>query len=52
VGELRRELRARGIAVSTSDAHVAQCALDAAGMLLSSGSVFRRIARLKPLVLG
>jgi predicted nucleic acid-binding protein len=52
VGELRRELRARGLAVSTPDAHVAQCALDVGGILLSSDAVFRRIARLTRLELG
>jgi predicted nucleic acid-binding protein len=28
VGELRRNLRAKGLEVSTPDAHIAQCALD------------------------
>lgn len=52
VGELRRELRARGLAVSTPDAHVAQCALDVEGVLLSTDAVFRHIARIVPLTLG
>jgi hypothetical protein len=52
VGELRRDLRARGLVVSTPDAHVAQCALDVGGILLSGDAVFRRIARFKPLSLG
>lgn len=51
VGELRRALRARGLAVSTPDAHVAQCALDLGGVLLSTDAVFGRIARLAPLEL-
>jgi tRNA(fMet)-specific endonuclease VapC len=45
VGELRRTLRARGLSVSTPDAHVAQCALDRGALLLSRDLVFRRIAR-------
>src|SRR6202011_4704776 len=44
VGELRRELGQKGIAISTPDAHVAQCALDRDAMLLSREAVFRRIA--------
>jgi len=44
VGELRRTLRAEGVSVSTPDAHVAQCALDVNGVLLSTDAVFRRIA--------
>ncbi len=46
VGELRRRLADRGLAVSTPDAHVAQCALDRQGLLLSRDAVFGRIARL------
>lgn len=33
-----------GLSVSTPDAHVAQCALDMAGVLLATDGVFRRIA--------
>lgn len=44
VGELRRALRARGLSISTPDAHVAQCALDRDALLLSRDAVFRRIA--------
>jgi len=44
VGALRRRLRAAGLSVSTPDAHVAQCALDMAGILLATDAVFRRIA--------
>jgi predicted nucleic acid-binding protein len=51
-GELRRNLRARGLSVSTPDAHVAQCALDVEGVLLSTDAVFRHIARIVPLALG
>jgi len=51
VGELRRRLRSRGLSVSTPDAHIAQCALDVRGILLSSDAVFRRIGRLTELQL-
>ena len=44
VGDLRRQLRGRGLAVSTPDAHVAQCALDRDAVLLSRDAVFARIA--------
>ena len=44
VGDLRRQLRGRGLAVSTPDAHVAQCALDRGALLLSRDAVFQRIA--------
>lgn len=44
VGELRRELRNKGVSVSTPDAHVAQCALDRDAVLLSRDAVFGRIA--------
>lgn len=49
VGELRRALARKGLAVSTPDAHVAQCALDRDAPLLSRDSVFSRIARTIPL---
>ena len=49
VGELRRRLRGRGLSVSTPDAHVAQCALDVRGTLLSTDAVFRRIGRITEL---
>jgi tRNA(fMet)-specific endonuclease VapC len=44
-GELRRQLRSKGVSVSTPDAHVAQCALDRDAILLSRDAVFGRIAR-------
>ena len=49
VGELRRDLRSKGISVPTPDAHVAQCALDRDAVLLSQDAVFRSIARHAPL---
>jgi predicted nucleic acid-binding protein len=37
------------LSVSTPDAHVAQCALDRAALLLSRDAVFGRVARLSAL---
>ncbi len=45
VGRLRASLRKRGLSVSTPDAHVAQCAIDLGGALLTEDDVFVRIAR-------
>jgi hypothetical protein len=45
VGALRATLRAHGLSVSTPDAHVAQCALDADAPLLTRDAVFGKIAR-------
>jgi len=44
VGNLRVKLRGMGETISTPDAHVAQCALDLGGELLSEDHVFERIA--------
>jgi tRNA(fMet)-specific endonuclease VapC len=49
VGELRCRLAARGLSVSTPDAHVAQCALDRDAALLSMDAVFARVSRFEPL---
>lgn len=49
VGRLRSTLLARGLSVSTPDAHVAQCAIDLGGALLTEDGIFTRIARLTPL---
>lgn len=49
VGRLRAELRARGLSVSTPDAHVAQCAIDTGGVLLTEDRVFEKIANFVPL---
>ncbi|MFN0062986.1 MAG: PIN domain-containing protein [Myxococcaceae bacterium] len=49
VGALRRTLRAKGLSVSTPDAHIAMCAIDLAGELLSEDTVFAKIARVVPL---
>ena len=49
VGDLRRRLMEAGEAISTPDAHVAQCALDRGAPLLSHDRAFERIARHAPL---
>ncbi len=45
VGELRRYCREKGVTLSTPDAHVAQCALDADALLFSRDAIFRDAAR-------
>lgn len=45
VGNLRRACREKGLSVSTPDAHVAQCSLDANAPLLSLDAVFELMAR-------
>ncbi len=45
VGELRRRLIEKGHAISTPDAHVAQCALDRDAPFLTRDRAFSRIAR-------
>jgi predicted nucleic acid-binding protein len=49
VGDLRRWLGEKGIAVSTPDAHIAQCAIDRDAVLLSRDADFQRIAAVAPL---
>jgi tRNA(fMet)-specific endonuclease VapC len=49
VGKLRAGLRAEGLSVSTPDAHVAQCAIDTGGVLLTEDRVFEKIAKVVPL---
>ena len=49
VGKLRADLGARGLSVSTADAHVAQCAIDTGGALLTEDRVFEKIAKIVPL---
>ena len=51
VGRLRAELLSKGVSVSTPDAHVAQCALDIGGELMTEDRIFRLIARHRPLPL-
>lgn len=45
VGELRRMLRAHGVNVTIPDAHIAQCALDCDGTLLTRDDVFIAVAK-------
>jgi hypothetical protein len=45
VGKLRSSLGAKGLSISTPDAHVAQCALDLGADLLSEDAIFRLAAR-------
>ncbi len=45
VGRLRASLRAKGVAISTPDAHVAQCALDLAADLLTEDGIFEHVVR-------
>jgi hypothetical protein len=49
VGKLRAALRSKGLSVSTPDAHVAQCAIETGGVLLTEDRVFEKIAKLVPL---
>ena len=49
VGHLRRTLAERGIACSTPDAHIAQCALDLDALLLTRDKVFAQVARVSAL---
>ena len=45
VGQLRRQLRRKGVNVTLADAHVAQCALDLDAVLLTRDAIFTEIAR-------
>ncbi len=45
VGKLRSRLSRKGLAVSTPDAHIAQCAIDLDGYLLSEDKIFQRLVR-------
>ncbi len=45
VGSLRNRLARKGLSVSTPGAHVAQCAIDLGGYLLSEDKIFRRLIR-------
>jgi len=49
VGKLRAALRGKGLSVSTPDAHVAQCAIETGGVLLTEDRVFEKIAKIVPL---
>ena len=45
VGKFRAHLFSKGLSVSTPDAHIAQCAIDLEGELLSEDQVFSKIAQ-------
>ena len=45
VGTQRSRLARKGLTVSTPDVHVAQCAIDLGGYLLSEDRIFRRLVR-------
>ena len=49
VGALRATLFAAGLSVSTPDAHIAQCALDLQGDLLSEDRIFSKVSPKTPL---
>jgi predicted nucleic acid-binding protein len=49
VGDLRLVLARKGVSVTVPDAHVAQCALDLDGVLLTRDAVFWQIAKHVPL---
>ncbi len=49
VGELRASLSKKGLHLSTPDAHVAQCAIDLNGYLLSADAIFKKAANLSAL---
>lgn len=44
VGVLRRAASAKGLQLSTPDAHVAQCAIDLGAELLTEDKVFKKLA--------
>lgn len=46
VGELRNHLASKGLNTSIPDSHIAQCALDLEGYLLSKDNIFKKIATL------
>ena len=48
-GDLRAALARKRLAVTVTDAHVAQCALDLDALLLTRDAVFAKIARHVPL---
>lgn len=51
VGKLRNHLASKGLNTSIPDSHIAQCALDLEGYLLSKDNIFKKIAQLTPLKL-
>ena len=49
VGALRAHAASKGIHLSTPDAHVAQCALDQDGYLLTEDKIFKKLVKISPL---
>ena len=49
VGALRAELSHKGLSVSTPDAHVAECAIEAGGLLWSTDAIFHKMSRVSAL---
>jgi predicted nucleic acid-binding protein len=45
VGALRAQLVKKGLSVSTPDAHVAECAIEAGAVLWSNDAIFRKMAK-------
>jgi predicted nucleic acid-binding protein len=45
VGALRAQLSKKGLSMSTPDAHVAACAIEADAMLWSNDAIFRKVAK-------
>jgi predicted nucleic acid-binding protein len=44
VGALRAQLSKKGLSVSTPDAHIAACAIEARAALWSNDAIFRKVA--------
>ncbi|HEY2405149.1 MAG TPA: PIN domain-containing protein [Polyangiaceae bacterium] len=49
VGALRAQLSKKGLSVSTPDAHIAACAIEARAALWSNDAIFRKVAKQSPL---
>jgi predicted nucleic acid-binding protein len=49
VGALRAQSSKKGLAVSTPDAHVAECAIEAGAVLWSTDAIFRKLAKVSSL---
>jgi predicted nucleic acid-binding protein len=45
VGALRAQLSRKGLSVSTPDAHIAECAIEAGAVLWSNDAIFRKVAK-------
>jgi predicted nucleic acid-binding protein len=45
VGALRAQLSKKGLSISTLDAHVAECAIEAGAALWSNDAIFRKVAK-------